>query len=237
MLTGYNTDVPFEGTTYHVQSEDRGLDNPIIDTLVYCGGQILHQYKSTYEDLVDGPELSDEALAKLTARLEDQHRDIVRRTRHGEFATDVPSLSDLVKVGELDEVLENMLDNDDQAESLELEWIPSEGAADLCGCLEVRDAKLKRPVGGALINARLVSQGSDPVTVLEAETGPEGQVKLNAFFPPGGVSAVVFRAERGPGGGRLRLPIKAGNEDGTEVQLTRVVDSVPAGSHAPGSSS
>jgi len=41
VITGYNTDVEFDGVVYHVQTEDKGLDTPVILSLVYSGGAIL----------------------------------------------------------------------------------------------------------------------------------------------------------------------------------------------------
>ena len=70
MITGFNTDIEHEGVVYHVQTEDKGLDSPIILSLVYSGGAILASKRSPYEDLIrDG--FSDEALAE---RLKRQHR-------------------------------------------------------------------------------------------------------------------------------------------------------------------
>src|SRR3712207_8634031 len=39
VITGFNTDIPFEGVTYHVQTEDKGLETPLILSLVYVGGR------------------------------------------------------------------------------------------------------------------------------------------------------------------------------------------------------
>ena len=41
MITGFNTDVKFEDNVYHVQTEDRGLDNPMFESLIYIGGSIV----------------------------------------------------------------------------------------------------------------------------------------------------------------------------------------------------
>src|SRR5262245_21768907 len=38
VITGYNTDVKHGGKVFHVQTEDKGAKNPIIETLVYVGG-------------------------------------------------------------------------------------------------------------------------------------------------------------------------------------------------------
>jgi len=38
MITGFNTDVKHGAKVYHVQTEDKGRNNPKIETLVYVGG-------------------------------------------------------------------------------------------------------------------------------------------------------------------------------------------------------
>ena len=52
MITGFNTDIEHDGVVYHVQTEDKGLDSPIILSLVYAGGTILASKRSPYEDLI-----------------------------------------------------------------------------------------------------------------------------------------------------------------------------------------
>ena len=70
MITGFNTDIEHDGVIYHVQTEDKGLDSPIILSLVYAGGTILASKRSPYQDLI-AEGFSDEALAE---RLKRQHR-------------------------------------------------------------------------------------------------------------------------------------------------------------------
>ena len=70
MITGFNTDIEHDGVTYHVQTEDKGLDSPIILSLVYAGGTILASKRSPYGDLIESG-FSDEVLAE---RLKRQHR-------------------------------------------------------------------------------------------------------------------------------------------------------------------
>lgn len=70
MITGFNTDIEHDGVVYHVQTEDKGLDSPIILSLVYAGGTILASKRSPYADLIEQG-FSDEALAE---RLKRQHR-------------------------------------------------------------------------------------------------------------------------------------------------------------------
>lgn len=70
MITGFNTDIEHDGVIYHVQTEDKGLDTPIILSLVYAGGTILASKRSPYEDLI-AEGFSDAALAE---RLKRQHK-------------------------------------------------------------------------------------------------------------------------------------------------------------------
>lgn len=70
MITGFNTDIEHDGIVYHVQTEDKGLDSPIILSLVYAGGTILASKRSPYADLIEQG-FSDELLAE---RLKRQHR-------------------------------------------------------------------------------------------------------------------------------------------------------------------
>jgi hypothetical protein len=70
VITGYNTDVEHNGVIYHVQTEDKGLQTPIILSLVYTGGAILASKRAPYDDLIAGG-FTPEALAE---RLQRQHK-------------------------------------------------------------------------------------------------------------------------------------------------------------------
>jgi hypothetical protein len=70
VLTGYNTDVPHEGVVYHVQTEDKGLETPIILSLVYVGGAILASKRAPYDDLIAAG--FDETV--LAERIQRQHK-------------------------------------------------------------------------------------------------------------------------------------------------------------------
>lgn len=70
VITGFNTDIEHDGVVYHVQTEDKGLDSPLILSLVYSGGAILASKRSRYEDLIAAG-FNEEV---LTQRLKRQHR-------------------------------------------------------------------------------------------------------------------------------------------------------------------
>ena len=83
MITGFNTDIDFDGTIFHVQTEDRGLGNPIVETLIYTGGEILTSRKSSYAELVGTDAYSE---AEIQNRIETQHRELIRQIHTGRFS-------------------------------------------------------------------------------------------------------------------------------------------------------
>ena len=80
MITGFNTDVKYHGLVYHVQTEDKGTTNPLIETLIYKGGEILGSRRLPYKDLVPN---NDEVT--LTRMMEDQHKAMIQEVKRGKF--------------------------------------------------------------------------------------------------------------------------------------------------------
>jgi hypothetical protein len=79
MITGFNTDVEHDGRIYHVQTEDKGVGNPFIESLIYLGGEILASHRSSYADLMaTGPDPGS-----IAQRLEAQHQRMVMNIRQG----------------------------------------------------------------------------------------------------------------------------------------------------------
>ena len=91
MLTGFNTDVEYDGVVYHVQTEDKGLQTPFILSLVYTGGAILASKRSPYDDLIAGG-FDEDILAR---RLSRQHKLICAAVHAGR-------IEDLKRLGERD---------------------------------------------------------------------------------------------------------------------------------------
>ena len=81
MVGGFNHNFSYKGAVYHIQSEDGGLRNPVIITLLYCSGTILASRKIYYADIirVDNLALVVEELMK------DQHKAMLRSLKNGEF--------------------------------------------------------------------------------------------------------------------------------------------------------
>jgi hypothetical protein len=91
LLTGFNTDIEYDGVVYHVQTEDKGLQTPFILSLVYTGGAILASKRSPYDDLIAGG--FDEGV--LARRLSRQHKLICAAVHAGR-------IEDLRRLGERD---------------------------------------------------------------------------------------------------------------------------------------
>lgn len=70
VISGFNTDIEFNKTVYHVQTEDKGLKSRLIVSLVYDGGTILASKRASYDDMVAGN--FDEK--ELAERLNRQHK-------------------------------------------------------------------------------------------------------------------------------------------------------------------
>jgi len=87
MITGFNTDIEFEGRVFHVQTEDRGLGNPIVESLVYSGGEIVTSRKNSYVDLVESDGYEE---ALVLRKMEMQHREMIREIRNGRFSSEEP---------------------------------------------------------------------------------------------------------------------------------------------------
>src|SRR5467141_1777464 len=87
MLFGHNSNVKIGDTTYHVQTEDRGTTNALIDTTVYFRGRVLHRRTNNYFDLLPLNPGHEQALKQ---RLDEQHRAVVEEIRTGALTLALP---------------------------------------------------------------------------------------------------------------------------------------------------
>jgi hypothetical protein len=82
MITGYNTDVRHREVVLHVQTEDKGLGNPFIESLVYVGGRVLVAKRMGYGDMLSEGSVGEKEIVALMDR---QHRTMIAAIRHGKF--------------------------------------------------------------------------------------------------------------------------------------------------------
>ncbi len=81
MVVGFNHNFRYKGEVYHIQTEDSGVRNPNIVTLLYQGGTILASKKTSYADIVRVDNL-DHVVEEL---MKEQHKEMLRSLKAGEF--------------------------------------------------------------------------------------------------------------------------------------------------------
>jgi hypothetical protein len=92
MVVGFNHNIKYKGEIFHIQTEDSGVNNPHIITLLYRGGNIIASKKTSYADIVTMANL-DQLVEEL---MKEQHKEMLRRLKSAEFdkrlgLTDVPA--------------------------------------------------------------------------------------------------------------------------------------------------
>ena len=79
MIFGFNTEITYKGEKFHVQTEDRGIQRPVIETLVYKGGEIVFSRKINYSFLIGKKDLKK----RVKEKLKNQHESIIEEIKQG----------------------------------------------------------------------------------------------------------------------------------------------------------
>jgi len=80
-VSGFNHNVTHKGRVFHVQTEDSGVNNPTIVTLLYVGGNILASKKTSYAELVGSANLAE----LVRQRMEEQHKQMLKNLKAGKY--------------------------------------------------------------------------------------------------------------------------------------------------------
>jgi hypothetical protein len=202
MLFGHNSNVKAGSTTFHVQTEDRGTANALIDTTVYFQGRVLHRRTNNYFDLLP---LNSDSEQLLKQRLDEQHRAVVEEIRTGALHLSLPQETKPlpVEVGSnvptVPKVLTLVLIN---AKS----WLAGKHAT-LDVSVQNRDS------GEAVNHARVVARvdGAANSNEFKTETGIDGRAQLEFEMPKlsGPEPALVIEAFDGDAKGHLRFQLRA----------------------------
>ncbi len=206
MLTGFNTDIEFDGVTYHVQTEDRGSGNPLIESLVYVKGEILATRRTEYSNLLE----AGAERPSIQILMERQHRNIVEAIRSGRIDlvtmppvggasdTTVTRRSPTAKLGghgdavklaqkTLDEVIAEWLAEQQREERVRLQV---NGGEDLkfgepfCLQVLIQTTPGDTPVVGATALVRFLSTATKPVKLAEGTSDESGSLELKGTIPP-----------------------------------------------------
>jgi hypothetical protein len=85
MIPGYNHNVKYKDTVYHVQTEDSGVANPHIITHLFVGGNIITSLKTSYADIVQSPNLGE----LLVDLMQAQHKTVLKDLIRGRYDSDI----------------------------------------------------------------------------------------------------------------------------------------------------
>ena len=212
MLFGHNTNVSVGGITYHVQTEDRGVNHAVIDTTVHCRGRVMHRRTSPYADLLP---MDAEREQMLRVRLDAQHRAVIQEMQSGAMhfpapPPEPPRRGASTNIGASAPATSPPA-APPAATHLKLEllnartWLQGKNAALQ---ILVRDAS-SRLVSGASVTVR-VQAASGPVEFL-ASSNDGGRADLEFEMPrlaPGDVTLVI-QADHGSAQGQLRFALRA----------------------------
>jgi hypothetical protein len=180
MITGFNTDVQHDGHLYHVQTEDRGLDHPFLESLVYIGGTIVAQKLTSYGEQIDKG-ATEETRAGLLRR---QHQVIIAAIKAGR-------IDELVRLTERNKSpirAEEAAEPGPVPSALPLRNTqppvdqPSVAASDLVGAGAL-DAPPSRPPDGSAVSGRLGLNLDEVVSDYLRRSSEQGKLDLKVVTP------------------------------------------------------
>ena len=223
MITGFNTDIKHNDKVYHIQTEDKGLQNPYIESLVYVGGEILASKKTSYAE--KAKEGVDEKW--IGSLMEQQHRTMIAAIKRGRF--DGPADATKTHTGEipalkvpppppsddktLDQVILDYLASEAESEHLELALLSE--ADFIAGTpVEVRISARKSlsqaPIAAAAVEVRLISTVEPPQIIFKGKTDGTGSCVIRCTLPPlnEGTAAVIISAQSPAGADEIKQLVK-----------------------------
>jgi hypothetical protein len=214
MLFGHNTNVTLDGTVFHVQTEDRGVNSATLDTTVHCRGRVLHRRTNKYHDLLPldaGKEKS------LKARLDEQHFGVVEELKTGALKVEAPPLppprtsaSVLAASAAVPNPAPGLANLDAKTLTVEMlnprTWLSGRHATLY---LVVRTKDGGTPAAGARVVARIA--GAAAPTEVETEASADGHTRLEFDMPrlTSEDAALVIEASTRDAQGQLRFALRA----------------------------
>jgi hypothetical protein len=194
MVFGFNTDVRVGKAIYHVQTEDRGPGNPVVDTTIYTQGRVLHKRATSYKEYLNSPEFCE---AGLRQRLEEQHRAIIDELRSGKLQFGAPGAAPPVTESQAAGISVTLLNP--------ASWLAA-GTASLK--IQVKQQKTGMPVSDAKVEVAM--EGTTKPLSFHAKTDAAGVAELSFPMPrlgPGGAELVI-RASASSGLDESRYSLK-----------------------------
>jgi hypothetical protein len=196
MITGLNTSVPFEDEDYHVQSEDRGVADPILESTIYLHGAVLGKKKTSYKKFLESDSFSPAALRTM---LEAQHYSIVRAIRSGRLTARYnkrpgQAAEEKAPVARPHvEILSNVLNEAAQEPAQEMR-------------IRIIETFHAEPVADTEVSVEVFGSGITPQR-LKGRTDHDGYLNLHIDIPKSHrvAAAMLFRVDRPEPGQELKV--------------------------------
>ena len=234
MITGFNTDIKHNEKVYHIQTEDKGLQNPYIESLVYVGGEILASKKTSYAEQAKAG-VDEKWIGGL---MEQQHRTMIAAIKRGRFdapadvtattpKVDAPARSQVMPASAaaveieappteektLDQVIIDYLASEAETEHLELSLL---NTIDFYSGLPIelrvatRRSLSQNPINGAAIEVKVISTIEPPRVLFKGKTGTDGTAVVRCVIPAfrEGTAAVIISAQSAIGNDEVKQLVK-----------------------------
>lgn len=228
MITGFNTDIKHNSRVYHIQTEDKGLQNPCIESLVYVGGEILASKKTSYASQV-AQGIDEKVIAQL---MEQQHKTVIAAVKRGRFDEKLPDdpLDDTASPIDLttragaatveaaddrtlDQVIIDYLAAEAESEHLELTLLTtSEFIAGQSTELRVstRRSISHAPIASATVEVKVISTVEVPRVIYRGKTAADGVATIRCAIPAfhEGTAAIIISAQSPFGNDEVKQLVK-----------------------------
>jgi hypothetical protein len=180
MIFGFNTDVKYGDTVYHVQSEARANDL-LLQTQVFVKGRCIGKRATSYADSITQPGFSEESMHEM---LKNQHRLVLDAVKDGK-AEGIISLTNEIQ--------------DVDGNGLSIRWLNPETTPDgktVTMKFVVTDSS--NPVAGAKVISRPFL-ASDAQLACETTTREDGSAEMVVTLDEHGIadSSVMIQALAG----------------------------------------
>ncbi len=216
MITGHNSDIFHNGVIYHVQTEDKGTSNPVIETLVYKGGEILDAKRTSYIDMLKNG--YDEP--GIISLIDQQHREVISEIKGGKYEKGPSTMLSDPLSGELidakkslDQVILDYLASEEQKDRLLLELKPAIEPIEGAPCtiqIHTKSSNSDQPLKGSRIVVKIISTIRKPLTIYDGKTDKSGSLAVEFVVPefPDGNAALILQAFSEIGTDEIKLFIK-----------------------------
>lgn len=113
MIIGFNTDIKYRDEVFHIQTEDKGENNPTVETLVYHNGEILLSRRISYAQFRDKPD----ARKRIKTMMKTQHDQVISELKGGKFLHLLSLDTQVVEDSSLDEMVLEFLSQQEELSS------------------------------------------------------------------------------------------------------------------------